>query len=80
MPGYSKQDIADLFGQHKMNDEEFTHFAAIKKKFEVLSDEILDLVPGCPLQTTAINKLFEAKNCATMGYLTDLVKKRRKDA
>ena len=80
MAGHSEQDIDDIFGSHKMDDKTFEQFQEIKAKFKDLAQWVKQNVPGCPLQTTAINKLFEAKNAATVGFLMHEVQKIRKEA
>ena len=73
MAGLTHEQIEALFGQHRMGPKVFKHFARIKKEFEDLTHRVKDLVPGCPMQTIAIRKLVEAKNEATLGYLTYVV-------
>ena len=74
MAGYTEQDIRDSFGHHKMGDKTFAKFSQIKMKFLELSLWIKENVPNCPRQTTCINLLIDAKDKATMGFLTEAVK------
>ena len=73
MAGYTEKQIEDVFGQHKMGDKTFAKFSAIKAKFKELALWVKENVPDCPRQTISINKLVEAKDAATMGFLTSRV-------
>lgn len=73
----SKEDVEDLFGQHKMTDEQFAEFQKIKNRFQDLATEVFGRIPEGHLRTKAIEFLFMAKNHATMAYLTDIVRKER---
>jgi hypothetical protein len=74
MSRYSVEDIEAVFGQHKMGEITFAKFSEIKGKFRELALWVKENVPPCDRQTLCLDKLIEAKDCATMGFLTEAVK------
>ena len=75
--GYDEQAVEDLFGQHDMDEQTRKLFVETKKKFKDLAQWVRENVPSSALQTTAINKIFEGKNCATIAIIVDRAQKER---
>lgn len=70
--GYDHDRVAKMFSTRNLSPEERESFLWLKKAFEDLAHTVLDKTPSSPHQTIAINKLIEAKDAATLGFITSM--------
>lgn len=71
MPGFTKEQIEEMFTYHPPTDEKEEKHKMIRKTFMGMAILIKDTVPDCPTQTVIIRELWNLQMMANGAIATD---------